>query len=121
MSFYAETRAEADEILREFGRALTLTRRVSGAYDTATGTATVTATEYSGRGAVFDYPARLIDGTHVLRGDKRIVMSAQGLSVVPAPGDAITLGDVDHRVIDVKALEPAGTVVLYTLQVRRGG
>ena len=118
MTFYTDAQNDADELLREFGQALTLTKKTSGAYDPATGAAAVTSTTYGVIGAVFDFPARAIDGTIIQQGDKKAIIAARSLSVVPDITDSLTVKGIAHQIVNVKALEPAGTTVIYTLQIR---
>lgn len=118
MSFYVDAQNDASELLTEFGRALTLTKRTSGTYNPNTGTAAVTSTTYGVIGAIFDFPARAIDGTIIQQGDKKAIIAARGLAAVPDITDTLTVGGVAHSIVNVKALEPAGTTVIYTLQIR---
>lgn len=119
-AFYTGLRATADSLLIDKGQPLTFTRSSAGAYDPATGAA-VTLTDYTVTGAVFDYPDININGTDILRGDKRVLVSAKGLTVVPQPSDYLTIDGVRHSIINIKRLAPANIPVLYTLQARKGG
>jgi hypothetical protein len=118
--FYDDLAAMADEQLAEFGRACTLGVLVSGSYDPAEGAATITTTDYPITATLFDYPQKFIDGSLVLTGDKKALVSARGLAIELKPGHVLTdsLGVV-YTVVNVKATAPAGTVVLWTLQVRK--
>jgi hypothetical protein len=121
MSFdYDNIAAVADELLAEFGQSCSLGSVTDGAYDPATGEAAPAATAHAITAAVFDYPQRFIDGTLIRTGDKRVLASPVGLAVEPKPGDTLTdsAGKV-YQVIDAKATAPAGTVVLWTIQVRK--
>ena len=125
MSFYTDLRSTADTLLRDKGQAMTLTQIAAGAYDPDTGTSTPTEAEHPVRGAVFDYSERTIagsataDGTLIQAGDRKVLLSAQGLTVVPAPGWKLTIGAVVWQIVNVKTSDPGGVAVLYTLQVRR--
>lgn len=118
MSFYTDIRATAASLLTDKGQSLTLTKRTSGTYAPSAGTSTVTEAAYTVTGAVFDYPAAVIDGTLIQRGDKRVLMSALGLSVTPDVDDSLTISGVAHQIISAKPTAPAGVTVLWTLQVR---
>lgn len=120
MSFYPLLRATAETLLAEKGQEVTITTRTSGSYSTSTGTAAQTTATTTANAAVFDYPLKDVDGTRILRGDKRVLLSAEGLTVVPDTTDRVTIGGVVHHVIDVQVVAPAGDAVLYKLQVRRG-
>ena len=123
MTFYNEMQAMAARQLSTKGAPLMLTRSTAGAYNPATGAAAVALTISAsiGVGAAFDFPAVNAPGSDILRGDKKILVSATGLSFAPQPGDYLTIGGVQHSVINVKTLAPAGVPVLYTVQARRGG
>jgi hypothetical protein len=118
VGFYTDLRATAAALLTDKGQSMTLTKRTSGTYDPATGAATVTEATYSVTGAVFDFPAAVIDGTLIQQGDKKVLVSALGLSVEPDVDDSLTIGGTAHQIVQVKKLSPAGTTVLWTLQVR---
>lgn len=118
-AFYDEMAEVADEMLAEFGQGCTLSSVTIGDYDPATGGASTTATSQTVTGAIFDYPQRFIDGTLILTGDKRVLVSPIGVTGAPKPGDTLTAGGIDYRVVDAKATAPAGIAVLWTLQVRK--
>lgn len=121
MSFdYTSLATVADELLTEFGQAVTIGRNTAGAYDTSTGSATVTTESEDGTAAVFDYSPsqRFRAGGLILDGDKHLLLSSVGISE-PRPGDIVTIGSVDWAIITVKTTAPAGTAVLYECQVRR--
>lgn len=121
MSFdYDDAAATAGKLLAEFGRACTLGSVSDGEYDPVTGTAGPASTPHPVTAAVLDYPQRFIDGSVIRTGDKRALMSPVGLAVTPKPGDTLTdAAGAVHQVVDAKPLAPAGTVVLWTLQVRK--
>ena len=121
MTFYNEMQAMAARQLNSKGAPLTLTRSTAGAYSPATSSAAVTLTTFTVTGAVFDFPAVNAPGSDILRGDKKILISAAGLAVPPQPSDYLTINGAQHSIINVKTLAPAGVPVLYTAQARRGG
>lgn len=118
MSFYGNMAATAARLLKQFGSAGTLTRVTTGAYDPATGTASTSTATASVNCAVFDYDAKLIDGSAIQSGDKQVFMAAVGV-MVPAAVDKLTWQGVEYQVIAVKPLAPAGVDVIHELQVRR--
>lgn len=119
-AFYAGMQATADRLLIDKGQPCTLGAVTAGTYDPATGTSTPTTTNYAVTAAVFDYPAAVIDGSRIVRGDKKVLMSAYGLTATPKPDDTFTdAASVVYTVVEAKATAPGGTVVLWTLQVRR--
>lgn len=119
MSFYTGLRSTAARMLGDRGQVMTLRKRTPGAYSPSAGSATVTATDYSATGAAFDFAALLIDGTNIQRGDKKVLLSAEGLTVEPDAGDMLVIAGTVYNVVAVQPVAPAGTVVVHKLQVRR--
>ena len=103
------------DLMQKYGSDLTLTRQVGGAYDSQTGTVSGgTPTPFNFRGVFINYDDKHIDGTLVLRGDRRLLMQARGMTTAPALGDVIA----GHRVIDVRPVAPNGVAIAYSCQVR---
>lgn len=120
MSFYRSMGATARRVLASKGQAMILRRPGAGAYDVATGTTTTTPDDdHPVIGGVFHFPALLIDGTRIQFGDRKVIIAADGMAIEPAPGDLLKIGDDWAKVIESKPTSPAGTPVIYTLQVRR--
>lgn len=113
---YASTATQAAELLQEFGRAATLTRSEPGAYDPTTGTGSMVDTVQTVYAVVLPYGDGMVDGSRILATDQQAYVSVG--TTAPRAGDAMTWGADQLRVIEVKALSPAGTAVLYTMQVR---
>ena len=123
MDFYTKIQATANKLLKGKGQTVTITRQTSGAYNTATGAAAVTTTTQTGYGAIFDYADRNIDGELILSGDKQLLLSA-----VNSTGTALTAPEVNDTVTDagavvrtitrIKALSPAGTTVMFDVNLR---
>jgi hypothetical protein len=42
----------------------------------------------------------------------------EAVTTAPEVGDSVTINTIVHRVVDVEQVNPAGTVVIYKLQVR---
>lgn len=118
-AFYTGLQSTAAALLRDKGMTMTLHKRTPGAYAPSAAAATVAEVDHTCTGAQFDFPAAQIDGTMIQRGDLKVVLSAQGLTVEPDSGDMLTAASVKRNVIAVKPIAPAGTVVAYILQVRR--
>lgn len=112
---YSRSVATATRMLQRYGSAATIKRETAGAYNPATGAATVTVAELATTAVVFDYPQKYIDGTLILQGDKQAYI---------APGEVLKQGDklawlaTDYRIVSFKEINPAGTVVLYEAQLR---
>lgn len=126
---YTEIADLADELLQEFGQAVTIATRVSGAYDPATGGSTVTETTQTGSGAIFDRESFTAgdqndDGSLVLSTDKQLLLSpytTAGAAITAPVADStrVTVDGIVYTVKRVKAIEPAGTPVMYDCNVRK--
>ncbi|AKJ28837.1 hypothetical protein [Caldimonas brevitalea] len=119
MSFYTEMAQTAQALLQEFGAAATISRQTPGEYDPAAGAPSVVDTSQNVAAAVFPYGDRFIDGTLILAGDQQAFVGAVG-ATEPQPGDTFLWAGTAYKVIKAKILGPAGSAVLYELQVRRG-
>lgn len=126
MTFYARLQSTADKMLKGKGQSLTLTKNTAGTYNPATGgftgAGTSTQTAY---GAVFDYGAKQIDGTLIKAGDKQLLLSAvktDGAALTaPVLGDTVSIGGVTYTLVEpLKEVNPAGTVVLFDVNLRCG-
>ena len=116
--------ASIRQTLKTKGQAMTLTRVSAGTYDPVAGTTTGSATStYTVYGITTNYNSltRLASGNRpdslILSGDKQAIIDA--VSVVPLPGDTLTIKGVVWQVIAVDAVEPDGTAYIYKAQVRK--
>ena len=118
--FYTELATVAHELIAEYGAVCKLGVPSNGAYDPATGKATVSYADQNMTAAVFDFPQKYIDGTLIKVGDKCVLASTRGLTSEPAPGFRFTdANGIQQQVINVKKIAPAGANVLWVLQVRK--
>lgn len=121
---YSNPAATALRLLTKFGRSVTLRKQTAGAYNPATSSATITNTDYTGTGALFDFNERVLgtqfaDGTTVEQGDKFLLLAPSGITVAPEPNDLLIFGSDTWNVMNVKTVAPAGTPVLYELHLRK--
>jgi hypothetical protein len=63
------------------------------------------------------YDLRHIDGVMILATDRKVMMDATG--PVPAPGDTLEIGGLDHAIISVRPEAPGGVALMYEVQCRR--
>lgn len=119
---YAELRdGTVKELFDEFGQDVTVSLWSAGTYNPTTGTATPVYTAKTVRGVVLDFGRKEIDGTQVQVGDKKLIAHTKdtsGASYTPDTHARVTVGGAVHEVVRVMPLTPAGTDVLYTLQLR---
>ncbi|MDO8742045.1 MAG: hypothetical protein Q7J45_00710 [bacterium] len=71
--------------------------------------------------AVFDIELKLVDGKTIEVGDKKLLMSAVGITAPVGPLTEIEIGKVVHTVVDPGAFAPAGDVLFYEAIIRSGG
>ena len=111
---YTRAAATAIRLIAKYGRSLTLkSEALSGA---SAWSPTVTSTSTTVIGVVVDYRQSDIDGTLILSGDKKIIISS---SVVPTAAGRIADGSLEYSIIDVKEIKPGSTAVLYVIQARK--
>lgn len=115
---YTATAATALRLLTRFGAACVLKRQVSGDYDADQAAVLVIESELDTVAAVFEYPAKYVDGTLIKQGDRQALMCADP---VPAQGDRFEWQDSDWTVVAVKAIAPSGVTVMHECQVRGAG
>lgn len=105
------------------GLALTLGKKVTGAYDPATGSSTSTTTSYSGSGFRSEYELKDVDGILIKQGDVEILVSPLQVSggdmPAPAAGDTITFDGVTYSVMSVQPWNFAGLAVGFQVQARK--
>lgn len=119
MTFYSEMAEVADDIITEFGQAVTLKVSSGTTYDPETGASTVTYADQTGQGCVIEFDKKLIDGTKVRIGDKVVLLSPSGITE-PKDGDQLVIGSDTWQVVPpVIVTAPAGVAVLYEVQVRK--
>ncbi len=116
---YARAKATADRLIQRFGQTGQLRKAgtPSGpAYNPTPGA----DVNHACRFAIVSFDQREIDGTRILATDKKAILAKGSLTVEPLPGDRLVdAAGVVYSVVDVMPLNPAGTVVMYELQVRR--
>lgn len=125
MGFYERLRdSKAGPMFQKYGMSVTLRRTTQGAYNPSTGAMSAgTSADYTCLVVITEYNQFVVDGTLIKRGDKRLLVAAKGLDVVPSVSDVFLLSDGQWKVPDsggaVKTLAPAGIAIMYEVQVRR--
>lgn len=116
---YAGLKADVDALLAEFGQDCKLRRAgapvvVDPVEGTVTGGAPV---EYPVVGVITDYSDRMIDGEVIMRGDRIVYIQA---TERPMRGDTfVEQNGTEWQVVDFDSVDPAGTPVVFSLQLRR--
>lgn len=114
---YSRPLATANRLLSRFGQAAVLIRYAPGG-GPQHNPGPPTPTNHACTIVVDTYRAFEIDGTMILAGDKKVLLSVEGLAITPTTADKLQIGGVAHTIINVETLSPGGTTLLYTLQVR---
>jgi hypothetical protein len=116
---YARSQATALRLITRFGQVGAI-RRTAAATGTPHAPIKGAATDHAAKFAVIDFRASEIDGTRILATDKKALLSASGLAVTPALSDLLVdAAGSAYKIVNIETVSPAGTVVMYTLQVRR--
>ena len=122
MTDYSKTAARADQSLRRKGGIVVLRQVVTGEYDPGLGAAPAATTDYEGTGVKIAYEAENIDGTLILAGDQKLLLSPlqRNGQAMPAPtaADLVLFGGASHTVKAVETTAPVDVAVLHTLQIR---
>ncbi|MBC3948350.1 hypothetical protein [Pseudomonas folii] len=121
MAFYDEMAALALELIAEFGQPVTLRDVVKGAYDPSIGgTAPDSITERTAQGILTDFTGQEFQTNTLIKvGDKKLKIAASGLTAPPnLLSKVVVQGRTWSIIPPLKEINPAGTPLLYELQVR---
>ena len=121
MAFYDEMAVMALEMITEFGQPLTIRDIKPGEYDPETGAAGPdTVSEQTAQGILLDFTGLEFQNNSLIKqGDKKLKVAAQGLAWAPdLLNKVIIQGRTWSIVPPLKEISPAGTPILYELQVR---
>lgn len=121
MTFYDEMAVMALELITEFGQPVTISKTEQGEYDPETGGESPGATiEQTTQGILLDFTGQEFQNNSLIKqGDKKLKIAAQGLAWVPdLLNKVIIQGRTWSIVPPLKEVNPAGTPILYELQVR---
>jgi hypothetical protein len=121
MAFYDEMAVMALELITEFGQPIILRDTVKGLYDPSTGkTGPDTVTERTAQGIMLDFTGQEFQTNSLIKvGDKKLKIAASGLISPPTLlSKAVIQGKTWSIVPPLKEINPAGTPLLYEMQVR---
>jgi hypothetical protein len=115
---YDEAKADADELIEEFGQAGKL--RVPKSSGPPHKPTPLPPDEHDAIFAVLEYEAKDIDGTRILATDKYVILAVGTLPVEPATSHLLVeASGKTLKIIALAPLEPAGVAVFYGVQARR--
>ncbi|MBJ2320671.1 hypothetical protein JFT37_19350 [Pseudomonas fluorescens] len=121
MAIYNEMAVMALDIITEFGQPVTISSMAPDEYDPETGGEAPGATvEQIAQGILLDFTGQEFQNNSLIKqGDKKLKIAAQGLAWVPGLLDKVVAqGRTWSIVPPLKEVNPAGTPILYELQVR---
>lgn len=121
MAFYDEMAVMALEMITEFGQPVTISKTEPGVYDPEIGGEVPGVTvEQIAQGILLDFTGQEFQNNSLIRqGDKKLKIAAKGLAWVPDLLDKMVVqGRAWSIVPPLKEINPAGTPILYELQVR---
>lgn len=121
MAFYDEMAVMALEMITEFGQPVTISKTEPGEYDPEMGgEAPGVTVEQIAQGILLDFTGQEFQNNSLIRqGDKKLKIAAQGMAWVPGLlGKVVVQGRTWSIVPPLKEVNPAGTPILYELQVR---
>ena len=121
MAFYDEMAVMALDMITEFGQPVTISKTEPGEYDPETGSEAPGATiEQTAQGILLDFTGQEFQTNSLIKqGDKKLKIAAQGLAWVPGLLDKVVAQGHSWSIVPpLKEFNPAGTPILYELQVR---
>ena len=115
---YTALQSTATRLLQSNGQSVTFRYETGEVINPATGTVTTPASEETvpGFGVAINYKNAEIDGQTVLASDLKLLVS--NLATAPEVNWKVTVNSKAWRVMQVMPINPAGTNVMYILQIR---
>jgi hypothetical protein len=117
---YLASRDDADELIQEFGQAVSVRIVTDSGADPSE--PTQTTSDKATYAAIVAYSKSQIDGKDILRTDRRAYVAAGPLAALGVTDFDTTarlvVGGVPITIMQVDPINPAGTVVAYDVQIR---
>lgn len=120
-AFYDRMADTALRLIGLYGQTMTLREVTPGTYDPSTGeTSPDAATETSVSGVLIEYTGQERQNNSLIQqGDKKVLMPAKGLAKPSLNSKILIQSELWTIVPPLKVMNPAGTPLVYELQVRR--
>lgn len=114
---YTEAAAETLALLEEFGAVITVERTTGASVDPVTfeQKQAGASENYQPNAILRPYPSSVIDGTRIQVGDRELIMDAR---TEPRMTDKPIVQGSEWTIQNIIGVNPAGTPILYLLQVR---
>lgn len=119
MTLDAKARSLADKLFTKFGKSITITSIVEGAYDPSTGEMSGgTSTTTTHIALIKDFKGSdLIDGV-IQAGDRQATIAALN-ATTPQPADKVTIDSEVYQVIAVRNVWSGELPAFFEMQVRK--
>ena len=117
MALAGSLRKTASKLMAKFGGTATIRRVVPGVYNPTTGTVSETTTDTVVRGVLQNINLREVNDL-IQASDKRLLIAAADLSVVPTTQDRVIINGIIHQIIRVDTIEQDNTAITYELILR---
>jgi hypothetical protein len=112
MSRYTSIKKSAAKLISAFGMDVTLQRSSTGP--------SPAPLDYAVKVVMAEFNPSEKDGQFIQFTDRKAILAAQGLAIVPDPEqDQLITSDETLRIVTVTKVSPGGDDVIYELQVRR--
>lgn len=121
MAFYDEMAVMALDLITEFGQSVTIRDIAKGVYDPSKGgTGADTVSERTAQGILLDFTGQEFQTNTLIKvGDRKLKIAAKGLEQPPTLLSKVVVQGRTWSIIPpLKEINPAGTPLLYELQVR---
>lgn len=119
MAFYDEMAVMALDLITEFGQPVILREITTPEYDPDNPGGGDVIIEQIAQGILLDFTGlEFQNDTLIVRGDKKLKVAALGMAWKPKPLVQVDVQGKTWTVINLKEINPAGTPLLYELQVR---
>jgi hypothetical protein len=121
MAFYEEMAVVALDLITEFGQQITIIDITPGTYDPETSkNGPETVVERVAQGILLDFTGYEFQTNSLIQlGDKKMKIAAHGLTSAPGLlSKVVAQGRTWSIIPPMKEINPAGTPILYELQVR---
>lgn len=100
LSFLKNNVANFFSFTKDLATTVTVVKRGEPTYDPSTGSQTITTSSTTAQGLILRFRNSEIDGTLVLRDDKRLLIPYSSITIDDS--DQITISGVVHRIMNVR-------------------
>lgn len=119
-AFYAGLATTALRLITDKGKAVII-RRPSHTTPVKPYSPAVTTVDTTVRAVVTEFAAKEIDDTTVRTGDRKYLVAASGVAIVPGPSDKLVDGSEVLEIVSVESVNPGGTEIVWTVHARPTG